>query len=75
MKDKILSFIQGCVKDQAIELQPSSVLEGLIDSITFVKMIVALEEEFNFEFEDNMLSLSKIVKVEDMVNYVESRLE
>ena len=60
--------------EQDIELQPDSILEESIDSITFVKIIVALEEEFGFEFEDEMLSFSKIASVEDLVNYVESRL-
>lgn len=75
MKDKILSCIQGSVKEQAIELHPDSILTELIDSITFVKMVVALEGEFDFEFEDEMLSVSKIKKVEDLLNYVESRLK
>lgn len=75
MKNKILSFIQDCVKDQSIELQYDSVLAELIDSITFVKMVVELEEEFHFEFEDEMLSFSKNEKVEDFVKYVESRLK
>lgn len=75
MKEKILSCIQNSVKGQSIALQLDSILEELIDSITFVKMIVALEGEFDFEFEDEMLSVSKIEKVEDLVNYVESRLK
>lgn len=74
MKEKILTFIQANVMEQDIELQPDSILEESIDSITFVKIIVALEEEFGFEFEDEMLSFSKIASVEDLVNYVESRL-
>lgn len=74
MKEKILSCIQESVKEQSIALQPDSILAESIDSITFVKMVVALEIEFEFEFEDEMLSVSKIEKIEDMINYVESRL-
>lgn len=75
MKDKILLCIQDSVKEQSIELQPDSVLAELIDSITFIKMVVQLEETFSFEFEDEMLSVSKIEKVEDLVDYVESCLK
>ena len=74
MKEKILLCIQKTVKEQAIELRPDSILAESIDSITFVKIVVALEEAFNFEFEDEMLSVSKIEKIEDLINYVESRL-
>ena len=74
MKEKILLCIQDSVKEHSIELCLDSVLAESIDSIAFVKMIVALEIEFNFEFEDDMLSVSNNKKVEDLVKYVESRL-
>lgn len=75
MKKKILSCIQESVKEESIVLQSDSILAESIDSLTFVKMIVALEGEFEFEFEDEMLSVSKIEKIEDLINYVESRLK
>lgn len=75
MKKKILSCIQESVKEESIVLQSDSILAESIDSLTFVKMIVALEREFEFEFEDEMLSVSKIEKIEDLINYVESRLK
>ena len=74
MKEKILLCINKCIKDQSIEMQLDSIIEDMIDSITFVEMIVALEEEFEFEFEDEMLSVSKLKKISDVVNYVEKRL-
>ena len=74
MKEKILLCINKCIKDQSIETQLDSIIEDMIDSITFVEMIVALEEEFEFEFEDEMLSVSKLKKISDVVNYVEKRL-
>ena len=70
MKKKILSCIQESVKEESIVLQSDSILAESIDSLTFVKMIVALEREFEFEFEDEMLSVSKIEKIEDLKNYL-----
>jgi len=45
-----------------------------LDSITFVKIIVALEAEFNFEFDDEMLLITKFPTVKSMVEYVESKV-
>ena len=75
MKEKIFSCIQDCVREQSIVLRYDSILSESIDSITFVNIVVALEEEFGFEFEDEMLSVFVLEKVEDLVNYVESCLK
>lgn len=44
------------------------------DSISFIKTIIALEYEFNFEFEDAFLLLSNYRTIGDMVKYVNDRL-
>lgn len=44
-----------------------------IDSITFIKVIVALEGEFNFEFDDEMLLITAFPTIRTMVEYVESK--
>lgn len=46
-----------------------------LDSITFIKTIVALEYEFDFEFDDEMLLISKFPTVKSMVEYVESKVQ
>lgn len=45
-----------------------------LDSITFIKAIIALESEFDFEFEDEMLLITKFPTVMSMVEYVESKI-
>lgn len=45
-----------------------------IDSITFIKIVVALEEEFDFEFEDEMLLITNFQLVRTMIEYVESKV-
>ena len=42
------------------------------DSITFIKTVVALESEFDFEFDDEKLLISEFPTVKSMVEYVES---
>lgn len=46
-----------------------------LDSITFTKTIVALECEFDFEFDDEMLLITKFPTVKSMVEYVESKVQ
>ncbi|MEK3795318.1 phosphopantetheine-binding protein [Paenibacillus sp. FSL R7-0204] len=43
-----------------------------LNSITFIKAIVSIEEEFNFEFPDEFLSLEKIPTVDALVQFIES---
>lgn len=44
-----------------------------INSIASIKMIVALESEFDFEFEDEMILISKYPTIKSLIDYVESR--
>lgn len=45
-----------------------------VDSITFIKIVVALESEFNFEFDDEMLLITAFSAIGSVVNYVESKI-
>lgn len=74
MKERILEHMQSVVREQSIELNPVSALPDLIDSITFIKLVVALESEFGIEFDDEMLIISKFPVVDDMISYIESQI-
>ena len=41
-----------------------------IDSINYIKLIVAIEEEFNFEFEDKMLAIDAFKSLDDILSYI-----
>ncbi|MDD2261847.1 MAG: AMP-binding protein [Clostridia bacterium] len=45
-----------------------------LDSITFIKIIITIEDEFGFEFDDEMLLITKFPTVKSMVEYVESKV-
>ncbi len=45
-----------------------------IDSITFISTIVGLESEFDFEFDDEMLLITKFSTLRSMIEYVESKI-
>lgn len=57
------------------EMRNFSVMTDLsvigIDSITFVQIIVALENEFDFEFDEEMLFIEKFPTIKSLVEYVE----
>ena len=45
-----------------------------IDSMSFVQMIIELEDEFGFEFSDNKMILSEFETIADIIKYVESEI-
>lgn len=58
------------------DLTIDSELTGIgFDSITFIKTIVALESEFDFEFDDEKLLITVFPTIKTMVEYVESKVE
>ena len=46
-----------------------------VDSLKWIRLIVAIEKTFNFEFDDNMLSNSIFPNVESLINYVEEKVK
>lgn len=46
-----------------------------VNSITFIKVIVAIENDFGFEFDDDKLSHKSFTNVKSIIEYVESKIE
>lgn len=46
-----------------------------LDSITFIKMIVMLEEKFQFEFDDEMLFSTYFDTLQKLTEYIDSKIE
>jgi amino acid adenylation domain-containing protein len=42
-----------------------------VNSITFVQIVVGLEDEFNFEFDDEKLMIKEFTTIRSMIEYVE----
>jgi surfactin family lipopeptide synthetase A len=77
LEDDILNVIKSNV-DQTIfgaVTLDTDLLSSGIDSITFMSTVVALEESFNFEFEDEMLLITKFPTLRSMVEYVASKAQ
>lgn len=44
-----------------------------MDSLRFINMIVALENAYGFEFDDEYLSYERLATVKDIADYVQSK--
>ena len=69
------------VFEDILELDPGTVTmeqtfeEREIDSILFIRLVVQCETEFNIQFEDEMLLITKFPSVGTFVEYVQSRYD
>ena len=44
-----------------------------LNSLTFVELVVSIEQKYGFEFEDDMLSLEMLNNLDSLVNYISSK--
>lgn len=74
---KALDVINDILKDKDVQINQIDIdLSSLnIDSITFIRIVVALEGEFDFEFDDEMLLITKFPTIKTMIEYVESKMK
>lgn len=70
--NKVIYIIKDLTK---IDINVNAIIQDIsLDSITFIKMVVALEETFNFEFDDEMLLIIKFPTIKSVIEYVESKV-
>lgn len=74
MKDKIIQIIKdACALEE--EVKENSDLKTLsLDSLSFVEMLVNIENEFEIEFEDEELNFFDWENVSDLINAVKEKL-
>lgn len=74
MIEKVISIIQAaCALEENINLESELVLLSL-DSISFVEMIVELEEYFEVEFEIDELSIFDWKTVGDIIRTLKEKV-
>ena len=75
MKEKIISIIQkGCAQEETVS--PESELKALsLDSLSFVAVLVAIEEEFQIEFELDELDRNAWNTVADVIKAAEEKAD
>ena len=73
--ERALQVIQDNLTEK-VDVKLEDNLQDLdINSITFIQIIVNLESEFDFEFEDEKLLFTEFPTIKDMVDYVVSRTD
>lgn len=72
MEEKVINIIcQAITLESDIVITVDTLLSDLpFDSIKFIKMVVALENEFDFEFDDEKLLFTQFQTVKSLIEYV-----
>lgn len=75
LEQKILDTIKEALdKDWALINSDMGFSESGIGSISFVRMIVALEDAFGFEFDADMLVMTEFENLQSLINYVKRKI-
>ncbi|MCL2155492.1 MAG: PqqD family peptide modification chaperone [Leptospirales bacterium] len=72
---KVLGIIREILDDSAYShITLETELASLdIDSISYIRLVIALEEAFNFEFDDVMLLINNFSNIKSIAEYISSR--
>lgn len=72
--ERVVEIIDSKIKDfdVSIEHVNEELTDLGMDSITFISIIVALEEEFECEFPDEKLLLSEMNTIQKIINVLHS---
>lgn len=69
--EQILGLIDKLSDVDVNTIKNDDELLSIIDSLTFIKLIVAIDEEFNLSIEDEDVDFDKLNSVNLLVKYVE----
>lgn len=73
-KNKIVEIIElNGATDSIMNNLDISLKEVGINSLNFIKIVVELEKEFEFEFDDEKLAYKSFNTINDLIDYVESK--
>lgn len=72
--NKLLSIVNSNLRDTTITLEKitHNLSEFGMDSITFIQVIVAIEEEFECEIPDEKLLITEMDTVEKIINVLQT---
>lgn len=74
--EKLLSIVLNNAGNINFEVTTETALSVLsLDSISFIKMVVSLEQEYDFEFDDEKLLFTAFRTVGELSDYVQSKCD
>ena len=69
--NKTKELVYNEIKEGEIDLTPDLKLSEIgVNSITFIKIIVTIEETFDIEFEDDYLDYEQFDTIQDVCDYI-----
>ncbi|MNW40286.1 Acyl carrier protein [compost metagenome] len=75
ISERVASIIQDTLQVSRSEFaQTENLIELGMTSLSFVKLIVLLETEFNIEFDDDDFLMDKFEFLDDFVSYVQKKI-
>lgn len=74
MTEKIIELIkQNCALEENNVTPETKLKEISLDSLSFISLIVNLEQEFGIEFDDEELNIYEWETVQEIINLVEEK--
>ena len=68
---KIKEILKKVLNIETENLDSSTHLHNtILNSLTFIKLIVLLEEEFDIQFDDDDLDIEKFETIESIIDYI-----
>jgi len=76
IRQEILEVIASNISFKVWDItSETTFMDAGVDSITFIEMIVSIENEFFFEFEEEMICFTAFPTILSMVEYAESKID
>lgn len=76
IEERLLEVFKKTIEPENGSASAKSDLAALgINSITYVKLVVAIEEEFGFEFDDEDLEVGKFESLNSIISYIENKVQ
>ncbi|HEX9059547.1 MAG TPA: acyl carrier protein [Clostridia bacterium] len=63
-------------KEAFVELRPEdNLMESGLNSVSFIKLVVLIEAEFEFDFDEYGLFFNNFETLNDIISYIQSRMD
>jgi acyl carrier protein len=73
VREVVRDVVVDKAKALSLDIKQHELSDYQLDSITFVMLVVRLEEEFEIEFADEYLNLSRFASFDDFVQMIYSQ--
>lgn len=75
MKEFHSNAANGDLENMTIPLEELSLEAVGINSVGFIRLVVAIENQFGFEFDDEMLNMELFQVIGDLISYIERKIK